>query len=83
VSDREQARESGQERAGESERTTPIHAVFVVVVTVIVIVKVNDGMLDTHLGCEDTKSERARERESERAKERESEKSRETARERE
>jgi hypothetical protein len=47
VSERERARESGREKAGERERTTPIHAVFVVVVTVIVIVKVNDRMLDT------------------------------------
>jgi len=34
-----------------------------------------------HVGCEDTKSERARERESERARERESERARESERE--
>ena len=80
MSERERARESRRERAGERERTTPIHAVFDVAVTVIVIVQVNGGTFtQLHLGCEDTKSERARERESKRA--RKSEKSRERARE--
>jgi len=46
-SEKEGAKERERERAGESERATPIHAVFGVVVIDIVIVKVNDGMLDT------------------------------------
>jgi len=46
-SEREGARDRKQERAGESQRATPIHAVFGVVVIVIVIVEVKDGMLDT------------------------------------
>jgi len=51
VSQRVGAREGEQERVGESEQATPIHAVFGVVVIVIVIVKVKDGTLHTIAYC--------------------------------